>query len=346
MVELPPPGWFLMSAPGVKAWPLPYFEGPWEFLVKWLAIRESILHALTAPHAVILRAPHHVSDLVLQIISKPRPFGVEIVGDPETALASGNIRTILREVARRYLIFRQKLLCSRACAVAYVTKNALQQRYPASEGVFTTHYSSVELTENTIVSNPRVPQGPLFRLFHAGSMSTYYKGQDVLLQAVKLLLDKSWKIELCLAGDGPIRADLERMANSLGISEQVRFLGLLPGPSAVQQELDRADLFVFPSRSEGLPRILIEAMARGLPCIASRVGGIPELLASEDTIAEVKPTLLAEKIQETLSDPSQLLTMSMRNLDTVKEYTVHKLDERRHRFYEEVKRKTDDWLKQ
>ena len=62
------------------------------------------------------------------------------------------------------------------------------------------------------------------------------------------------------------------------LRDRVRFRGQLTTPVDVRAELDRADLFVLPSRQEGLPRAMIEAMARALPCIGSSVGGIPELL--------------------------------------------------------------------
>lgn len=342
--EHPPAEWFPINGPGVTIWSLPYFEGPWTFLVKWFALKKAVRQAFEPPHAVILRAPHHVSDLALQAISTSRPFGAEIIGDPDTALAPGSLKTIARGVARRYFVHRLKYLCTRACAVAYVTKGSLQERYPAASGAFTTYYSSIELPEDSLRIGSDFKQSPPFRLFHAGSMTTYYKGQDILLEAMRSLLDKGWEVELRLAGDGPVRPALEKLSSDLGLTDRVQFLGLLPGSQAVQQELDIADLFVFPSRSEGLPRALLEAMSRGLPCIASRVGGIPEVLAPEDTIENLEPSLLVAKIQEVLSNPYRMQAMSRRNIETVKDYTASKLEARRHQFYKVVKRRTEEWL--
>lgn len=86
------------------------------------------------------------------------------------------------------------------------------------------------------------------------------------------------ELELRFIGDGGYRSTLTKMASDQGIADRVKFLGWLAAGPAVRAELDRADLFVLPSRTEGLPRALVEAMARGLPCIGSTAGGIPELL--------------------------------------------------------------------
>ena len=79
-------------------------------------------------------------------------------------------------------------------------------------------------------------------------------------------------------GDGRHRAELESLARTSGISAATKFLGELPNGEAIREQLDQATLMVLPSRTEGLPRVIIEAMARAVPCVASNVGGIPELL--------------------------------------------------------------------
>ena len=99
------------------------------------------------------------------------------------------------------------------------------------------------------------------------------------------LVERGLDVRLTLIGDGKFREPLESLAGELHVAERVTWLGQLPAGEAIRRELDEADLFVLPSRTEGLPRAVVEAMARGLPCIASRVGGIPELLADENLIA-------------------------------------------------------------
>jgi glycosyltransferase involved in cell wall biosynthesis len=92
-----------------------------------------------------------------------------------------------------------------------------------------------------------------------------------LLRALETIRSQPW--ELDLVGDGPLEPELRRLAASLGIAERVRFLGYVREPAEV---LAQAQLFVLASRSEGLPRSVLEAMRAGLPVVASAVGGIPE----------------------------------------------------------------------
>jgi len=104
-------------------------------------------------------------------------------------------------------------------------------------------------------------------------------------------------------------------------------------------------LFVLPSRTEGLPRAMIEAMARGLPCVGSAVNGIPELLPVEDMVPPNDVPALAEKIREVLTNPERMAQMSARNLDKAREYADNVLYERRTAFYQHLKAETEAWLK-
>jgi glycosyltransferase involved in cell wall biosynthesis len=105
-----------------------------------------------------------------------------------------------------------------------------------------------------------------------------------------------------------------------------------------------ADLFVLASRTEGLPRSMIEAMARGIPCIGSRVGGIPELLATEDMVEAGDSSALAAKIREVMNHPTRMRQMAARNLETAYSYRAEILQERRVALYSHVKAMTKQWL--
>ena len=99
------------------------------------------------------------------------------------------------------------------------------------------------------------------------------KGVDYLLRAVALVNG----VRLDVVGDGQLRADYERLAHELGITDRVDFRGFLPKPELAER-MRRADLFVLASRFENNPCVVLEAMASGLPVVATRVGGLPELV--------------------------------------------------------------------
>jgi glycosyltransferase involved in cell wall biosynthesis len=103
------------------------------------------------------------------------------------------------------------------------------------------------------------------------------KGHDTLIEAAPIILEHHPDIEFQVIGDGPLRASLVRQVNLRGLRSKFRFLGERPD---VPERLAAADLFVLPSRSEACPNGVLEAMASSLPVVASRVGGVPELIES------------------------------------------------------------------
>jgi glycosyltransferase involved in cell wall biosynthesis len=144
-------------------------------------------------------------------------------------------------------------------------------------------------------------------------------------------------LEVALAGDGTYLEPMKQLARRLGLAGHARFVGALPPAEAVYRFLDETDLFVLPSRPEGLPRAMIEAMARGCPCIGSTVGGIPELLPAEDLVPPGDVDALARKIVEVLSDPQRMQRMATRNWKAATEYLPEVLDERRRVFYRKTR---------
>jgi glycosyltransferase involved in cell wall biosynthesis len=102
------------------------------------------------------------------------------------------------------------------------------------------------------------------------------KGHDVLLKALAWMKEDA---ELLIVGDGPERGALEVLAAELGVQDRVRFAGFRKD---VPDLLAASDFFVLPSRTEGLPLSVLEAMAHGLPSIATPVGGVPEALNGEE----------------------------------------------------------------
>ena len=112
------------------------------------------------------------------------------------------------------------------------------------------------------------------------------KGHDVLLHAASALLHRHPDLVFQFVGDGPLRPSLEALAATLGISDRVRFLGHRDDVAAI---LQTSDLFAFPSLMEAFPNGVMEAMAAGLPVVATRAGGIPELIADGHTGLLVPP---------------------------------------------------------
>ena len=127
----------------------------------------------------------------------------------------------------------------------------------------------------------RPPKEAVRRIFCAARLSAQ-KGHAFLIRAMKILLDQGHDLELRLAGDGPRKEKLIALANELGVSERVSFLNFLTEDEVIR-ELEESDLFVLPSFVEGLPVSAMEAMAIGVPVIATNIAGTGELV--EDGIS-------------------------------------------------------------
>jgi colanic acid/amylovoran biosynthesis glycosyltransferase len=132
------------------------------------------------------------------------------------------------------------------------------------------------------------------------------KGQAGLLRAFADLRSRHDGLQLRLVGDGPERATLEAQTAELGLSGHVKFVGRT-SESDTLAEIARSDILVLPSLMEGLPIVLMEAMALGVPIVASRVAGIPELVedgAGGLLFAPSDWEALARCVERLLSDPA------------------------------------------
>ncbi len=324
---------------------IPYYVGPWQYLSKRRKVKQALLSALQSQDALIMRLDSQLAALAYPFLRQQRrPYGVEVVTDPYDVFAPGSGH-VLRPLFRFKFAWQLRQQCAGAWAAAYVTRTALQRRYPASHAAFSTWYSSVELPEErfAVASRTTFGRDGAFRIITVGSMEDFRKGQDTLLDAVAGCVSKGLLVRLSIVGSGRTRRFLEQRARELGLTAQVDFTGQL-SPERVLEELDRSDLFVLASRGEGLPRALLEAMARGLPAIGSRVGGFPEVLPESDLVRPGDATALAKKIRDTLLDVDRMMDMSKYNLAKAREFHQEILSKRRVELYRAIRQRTEAWL--
>lgn len=160
------------------------------------------------------------------------------------------------------------------------------------------------------------------------------KGIPILLEAACMVLQSHPHTRFTLAGDGPLRLQLEAEAERLGISEQVRFLGTVPDTRPL---LAGCDLFVLPSLWEGMPLSLLEAMAAGRPAVATAVSGSSELIVDEETgllVPAGDAMALAAAITRLLQDPQAAEAMGIRARDRVRrEFSLERMVASTHTLY-------------
>jgi glycosyltransferase involved in cell wall biosynthesis len=163
-------------------------------------------------------------------------------------------------------------------------------------------------------SSPRPPESPSRqRLLNVGYLYRQ-KGLDILLEAVALLVSSGYDPSLTLVGDGPERPALERLARRLGIRQRVNFLGHVP-QDALVPFYRGCDVFVLPTRYEGLGRVLVEAALAGAPIVTTTIGPPAEAVMPGKTALMVPPDdpkALAGAIGALLDQPRMAQAMGER----------------------------------
>jgi colanic acid/amylovoran biosynthesis glycosyltransferase len=163
------------------------------------------------------------------------------------------------------------------------------------------------------------------------------KGVEHVLRAMRILLDRGVDVEYGILGDGPRRERLAALAAELGVKDRVTLHGR-QGQEAVRDELERSDVLVAASVTgadgdeEGIPNVLKEAMALGLPVVGTRHAGIPELIEDDVSgflVPERDEASLADALQRLARDPGRWATMGRAGRATIeREYDIHRLNDR------------------
>lgn len=326
----------MISDPRVHVLALPSYIGPIGLLHAFGPFMVQLQRALRQLDAVIVRLPGALALLADPFIWRQRkPLAVELVGDPQdvfTRELCGHAAPLLRALFVR----STSSMVRRADAASYVTQRTLQERYPAAPGAIVGAFSSISLPRELLSASAR-SQNDFFsdgccRIFAAGSLEVPYKGFDILISATKCVIEKGHDVRLRIAGTGRYEGELRALAARLGIADVVTFRGRLTRQD-VLAEMSLCDLYLQPSRTEGLPKAIVEAFACGAPVIASRVGGIPELVPDKYLVEPGNIEQLAERINQLLVERHMLPEMSRRNRAVAEDYISDRLEARRLQFY-------------
>lgn len=340
-VEKIPENAKLSSGPNVEFLPLPPYTGPYEYFLSYFKIKKSIAEYSTVAPCAIFRIPGASSNLACKVFAKTsKPFAAEVVVDPWEKFAPDANDSIVAPIVRYSWTSFLKKMCKKANGVSYVTERYLQKKYPPhenDESHFTSYYSSVDLPDDSFAIPKVYEQKEKFLIVHvAASFTDNAKGHVPLIYALKTLRERGYDIEVNFIGDGPKRKEFEKLAAELQIIEYVHFLGLLPDGDAVKKEIRKGDLFVFPTRAEGLPRVLLEAMSEGLPCLSCATCGIPEILDSEYLYRYDDVDGWVKGIISFITNPKRMSDESARNLRVAHEYKTTLLEKRRIEFYRKL----------
>jgi glycosyltransferase involved in cell wall biosynthesis len=256
-----------------------------------LRLRAAVAGWLAGADVAVVHT-HNVSPLVAVAMASPRRRAFRFVHTKHGRARATNLRGrfLTRWAARR------------TDALVAVSKDAFdlavtREGYPSRRMHLV--YNGIDLP-----LTPARMEPPGLRLVTAARLEPI-KTMTLLLEAVSVARAGGLPVELDVVGDGSERAALEEQADTLGLGGAVRFAGW---QRDIGPWLQRADAFVLASRSEGLSMTVLEAMAHGLPVIATRVGGNPEVIVEGVTgtlVPHGDVAALAHAIRETLTTPDR-----------------------------------------
>lgn len=328
---------YISSGDGVTFIELPYYVGALGFLKKYFALKKKIKKEIQnlSRCKFLCRIPGNISNLVIdELLAQNRKYALEVVGDPDDVFAPGTINHPFRAYFRKTSILSLRKNIQMAGAVLYVTKNTLQKKYPPDSQAYNTFASNVKLESEFIPNNPKSWEDKKnIQIVSIGSLEQMYKAPDILVESIKLLNDRNdISFNLKWLGDGLYIKNIIQLAHNFEIRDKIEIVGNVD-KEEVYDYLNNSDLFVLASRTEGLPRAVIEAMSVGLPIVGTNVGGIPELLESKVLVEKNNAKELADKIFSIVTNKKLYEEQAKRNFKESKLYSEGILNKKRTEFY-------------
>lgn len=236
-------------------------------------------------------------------------------------------------------MWQMKRVVKKSPFTFYVTKEFLQGRYPCP-GV-TIGCSNVEIPtpeqktfDRRLDTIEKLDLNGEVKIVTVAAVNVPYKGQEYVIRALnKLNKEQGHNYHYYLIGGGD-NSRLKAITEESGVAEYVHFMGPQPHEK-IASLLDEMNVYIQPSRQEGLPRAVIEAMSRALPVFGARTAGIPELLLPECVFNNCDIKKIEEMLHSLNKD--KMKKYSLRNFNEAKEYASDVLNARRNEFYKQIK---------
>lgn len=274
------------------------------------------------------------TNLIVETAKKLNKQCIVYVGgcNKDTLLSS---KSLMRKAVAYLVYYSNKLGIYNSDYVHYVTENELQKRYPTKGYSVGASYVNVDLEIDEITISKRYKRydnlDDSVTLGIIGYLNEV-KGIDTAIEALSKLKGK-FRLKI-LGGGNP--EGYKELATRLGVISNVDFDGTLEPGKQVLKWLDGIDIYLQPSRTEGLPRATIEAMSRGCPVISSDAMGLKELVAEEWRHKPGDSLRLALLINKLSEDPIKLKSLARNSFDTAKFYDRELLDQRIDEFFSEI----------
>lgn len=319
-----------------------YFEKIPEFsslssVVNFLKAKRKICQLIKEHDIIIIRLPSFNGLLAYNICKKyKKKMIIEVVGYSKDVL---KMKGMIGSIIALPFDYLMKKYVKNAEFVVYVTKEYLQRQYPtkgkstnASNVNIDTFEKEKYLEKRESYTKVNTQSELVFGSI--GDIDQLYKGHDKIIDVLpKIMKQRNQIIRYELVGGGSGNY-LQPHVKENSLEKNVKFMGSM-SQKEVLSWLDTIDIYLQPSLTEGLPRAVIEAMSRGLVCIGSDRGGIPELLDESVIIPNIESLQEVEKTIMSVLD-GDLVILSANNWEHSKEYSYDIISKRLLSFYREV----------
>lgn len=304
-------------------------------------IKRALTREILRADAILIKPASRRGMMAIRIAEKlQKPYMIEMTGDLHNALRQSPSR-----IKRMYapILYRQIKRAIANCRFGlYVSEKYLQSKYPipgvmcgCSDVVL--DRSEPQILEKRLEKIDKMQDDAIINIALIGFYQGNGKGVDTALRALARLPER---FQLSVLGNGTAenREKWYTYAENCGVkAERLHFPAPLPSAQAVLHWLDDFDFFVLPSRSEGFGRVIAEAMSRGIPCFATNICTIPEMLSGDALFELDDDETLAARLAMYASDKQRMKAAATHNFHYVKKYDFEVLKERRNAFLAEFK---------
>lgn len=328
---------FTLVPKAIEVIGVPNFKSIRSYFTKKKEAESIVCENIRQADIVVLRTQSSIAQLALKYIKKYNiPYIIESVGCSWDSYWNHGL---LGKIVAPYMYLKTKSAIKNANFVYYVTSNFLQRRYPTSGKTVSCsnvvlNTLSDEVLENRLKKLSSFNPNTKLVLGTAAALDTRYKGHEYVIKIIKDLCEAGYNVEYHLAGGmtgSKPNTFLKDLAVECGVEDKVVFCGSLSSKEMLNY-YDSLDIYVQPSKQEGLPRAVIEAMSRGCPVIGTSIAGIPELIQADYLFSKGSSSSLKSALERILN--SNLTDIAKTNFEKAKNYERAKLVNERERFYD------------
>lgn len=202
-------------------------------------------------------------------------------------------------------------------AISDIMQGLIEQFYNIKKDKIPLIYNGVDIEKYSV--KDKKSEDSIIKIVHVGRF-IHTKRHKLLIEAFSILLKEIQGCKLILAGDGVLKNEAQELVNRIGIQENVQFMG---DYTEIPKLLSQCDIFVLCSDWEGLPLSVLEAMAAGLPIVATNVGGIPDIVKENGILVPPGDVqMLAEAMLTLINDNATREHMARVSTELVKQYDI------------------------